>query len=318
MKKMKLLIEVLLVLIVIIVFVVTGYLYVVRCGETRFCKDAFVELNTASEIVTMTLSRTGFNELATLVSEVRIPRAKRAILNDVALAEEERILIKSSGAPLSLTIPAFTISDSSRPFLMTIRHLQDGTSRFAIVTPPNSIKIKVASRDGAFSALLGPNQTPSKTKGLLLLEAALDEVEFTLAEKEYSSRRPFDITGLSFYDAVDPIVPQETAVSGLRSGTLRFEEIYGIKERQFGEGNNLSIRGLDGQINLLRISENQIQTEFSGNAQSLKMSWNNKNATNLMPTVFERYLGDPAIVAVLTLIVAVLTLYIAIKGLRAW
>jgi hypothetical protein len=130
---------------------------------------------------------------------------------------------------------------------------------------------------------------------------------FRLAESDLLQTEPFQVSAISFFDAIEQTRP--TPFSTIRDGSIRFEHIIaasGNKEKQLRSGEPLQIGRLEnGYVRTVRLSDSGIYMGYFGDVLSLENVWRDYKS-NLMPTRFERWASDPAVVAYATLVATIL------------
>jgi hypothetical protein len=133
-----------------------------------------------------------------------------------------------------------------------------------------------------------------------------------LAESAVVQTKPFQVSGISFFDTIEQSQP--TPFSTIKDGSIRFEDVVvssGNKEKQLRAGEPLRIGTLEnGYIRTVRLSDKGIYMGYFGDVLGLESIWGNYRTgkfymSNLMPTRFEWWASDPAVVAYATLIAAI-------------
>jgi hypothetical protein len=128
-----------------------------------------------------------------------------------------------------------------------------------------------------------------------------------LAESELLESAPFQVSAISFFDTIEQTRP--SPFSTIKDGSIRFDQVVvaaGNKEKQLRSGEPLQIGSLEnGYIRTVRLSDKGIYVGYFGDVLGLESVWRDYKS-NLMPTRFERWASDPAVVAYATLVVTIL------------
>lgn len=294
------------------------------------CPATFVVVTATANTVALRLDRGGLDELEGRVKEIQINRGPK-----IRTTGSEGLSFILS-VPISVPIRISHESKLNREFEVSSSGLvsnDDAPLNLSIVSSDKNYTIESPGYEGLI---------PSK---ILTGQIRAHEVRFVLADSEFVFHKHFNVMALSFSDVSDPTEFVPRSFSTLKYGALRFEDIYGIKERPLREGDPLCIGPIDeGKIVLLRMSDEGIQTAFAGIVHGLKIGWrdpsepcgsiegltgllsrflarfvpgSSANADlDLMPTLFDWYASDPAVIAVATFIVAVATVVVGALALR--
>jgi hypothetical protein len=255
---------------------------VIASSVIRIRSSGAIELRVLSDVVTVALGTSGFNELAVLADEIDIFQPRVISPNEFVPGNGGELIIKRTGRlPLTLIIEAFGASAANDPghLSVTLRHLAGADKLFDISVQPegqgandgarqSALSLKVFSRDDAYSVSDGPRQVP-KINGPLKIQVATTGVRFGLAEKELAIGS-FDVSGLSFVDLIDPFAPAPVAANTIKRGSLTVG--FAEKKRVLSAAENLTLGEARGKITAVRMSGEGIETVFSGTVRGLTSS----------------------------------------------
>jgi hypothetical protein len=111
-------------------------------------------------------------------------------------------------------------------------------------------------------------------------------VKLAATEKEWAIRRPFNVKALRFFDVDDEKDGTPGVFSTIVAGSIRFEKIQTIDGRDFeitlrsGQPLRIDKTG-KGYVRQLRLADNGIHAEFSGDVSELKTVWGDRERDHM-------------------------------------
>jgi hypothetical protein len=198
----------------------------------------------------------------------------------------------------------------------------------------NSFEIQVQARSPQQFTLLAQGHYEVETDGVRRdVKSEIPEVfqinmsegavtlALTLAEPEWSERRPFSIASLSFFDGGEEDgVPYH--FSALDTGHIRFGEI----NQNDGKNYELELRSgqpffmvskIPGLVRYLKLSREGISIQFSGDIKDIGTGWDEEATTHHMPTLLAYISSKDWVRHTVSGVLAVLGLLLAYFQVRA-
>ncbi len=286
-----------------------------------YCDRAQVDIVANSESFALKAGNIDVNWTPIKISSLEIVTPAQIdgdVDNIDSLTIFNRITFEGLGSALDLQ--SFKLAQDDT---LSIRHLSgsDNLFEFAITSDPvknvnaktsniapldlkliASGKFKLQVADSKARILAGDR--PRFVK--LSMHDATRVFRFKLAESELIQSEPFQVSSISFFDTIGQSQP--TPFSTIKGGSIRFEQVVGAsgnKEKQLRSGEPIQIGRLEnGYIRTVRLSDKGISMGYFGDVLGLESVWRDSRS-NLMPTLFERWVSDPAVVAYATLIATI-------------
>jgi hypothetical protein len=288
------------------------FLYASYCGRTQ------VDIVATSESLALKISDLDVNWPPIKISslEVITPAQIDGDIDRLNSASAEFSRIAFDGIGTVLDLQSFKLAQNDT---LSIRHLTGTDNLFEfIVTPDPAKHSNLAPTEltliifGTFKLDVAEAAPRTLTSGhpnsvKVSMYDSKRVFRLKLAESELLQSAPFQVSAISFFDTIEQTRP--SPFSTIKDGSIRFEQVVvaaGNKEKQLRSGEPLQIGALEnGYIRTVRLSDKGIYVGYFGDVLGLESVWRDYKS-NLMPTRFERWASDPAVMAYATLIATIL------------
>jgi hypothetical protein len=286
-----------------------------------YCDRAQIDIVTTSESLIFKISDADVNWAPIKISSLEIVTPSQIdgdIDNIDNLSRFDRITFE--GLDHSLDLQSFKIAQNDT---LSIRHLRGDDNLFEFSVTPSQANLTPTDLGLIISGRFTLDVADSKTRTLTsnyprLVKASLHNRErvfrFRLAESELIQGEPFQVSAISFFDIIEQTRP--ALFSTIKGGSIRFEQIAasspsGNKEKQLTPGEPIQMGKLEnGYIRTIRLSTKGIYMGYFGDVLGLERVWRD-NKIPLMPTRFDYWASDPAVVAYASLIATIVGLVAA-------